>query len=212
MGGAQAEYPDHTITIVAHFAPGGSNDLLARLIASELGPTVHQNVIVENRPGANGNIGLTAAAGAAPDSYTLVVASGVVLINPNIRDTGYKMKYFAPAVYLGASPNVILTRRGSGIESIKDLVAKAKASPGKVTFSSPGVGSTSQLAVELLELRTGTKLTQVPFTDIPPAVALATARLTSASLNMHVVRGMGETVSPVSVTANQRPPNEDARF
>jgi tripartite-type tricarboxylate transporter receptor subunit TctC len=148
------------------------------LIASELGPALHQNVIVENRPGANGNIGLSAAARAAPDGYTLVVASGVVLINPSIRDSGYKMKDFAPVAYLGASPNVILTRPGSGIGSVKELIAKAKANPGKITFSSPGVGSTSQLAVELLELRTGIKLTHVPFQGAAPAAQAAAAGTT----------------------------------
>ena len=161
---AHAEWPnDRTITIVAHFPPGGSNDLLARLIASELGPALKQNVIVENRPGANGNVGLIYAAHATPDGYTLVVASGVVEINPSIRKSGYEMRDFAPVAYLGASPNVILTRPESGIASVQDLVAKAKTEPGKLTYSSPGVGSVSQLAVELLELRTSTKLVHVPY-------------------------------------------------
>ena len=177
-GSARAEWPDRTITIVAHFAPGGSNDLLARLIASELGPALKQNVIVENRPGANGNIGLTFAAHAAPDGYTLVVASGVVEINPSIRKSGYEMKDFAPVAYLGASPNVILTRPGSGIATIKDLIDKAKAGPGKITYSSPGVGSVSQLAVELLELRTNTKLIHVPFQGAAPAAQAAMAGTT----------------------------------
>jgi tripartite-type tricarboxylate transporter receptor subunit TctC len=175
---ARAAWPDHTITIIAHFAPGGSNDLLARLIASELGPALKQNVIVENRPGANGNIGLTFAAHAAPDGYTLVVASGVVEINPSIRTSGYEMKDFAPVAYLGASPNVILTRPASGITSVKDLIAKAKAEPGKITYSSPGVGSVSQLAVELLELRTDTKLIHVPFQGAAPAAQAAMAGTT----------------------------------
>jgi tripartite-type tricarboxylate transporter receptor subunit TctC len=177
-GSARAEWPDRTITIVAHFAPGGSNDLLARLIASELGPALKQNVIVENRPGANGNIGLTFAAHAAPDGYTLVVASGVVEINPSIRKSGYEMKDFAPVAYLGASPNVILTRPGSGIATIKDLIDKAKTEPGKITYSSPGVGSVSQLAVELLELRTNTKLIHVPFQGAAPAAQAAMAGTT----------------------------------
>jgi len=175
---ARAEWPDRTITIVAHFAPGGSNDLLARLIASELGPALKQNVIVENRPGANGNIGLTYAAHAAPDGYTLVVASGVVEINPSVRKSGYEMKDFAPVAYLGASPNVILTRPASGIATVKDLIAKAKAEPGKITYSSPGVGSVSQLAVELLELRTDTKLIHVPFQGAAPAAQAAMAGTT----------------------------------
>ncbi len=178
QGSARAEWPERTITIVAHFAPGGSNDLLARLIASELGPALKQNVIVENRPGANGNIGLTYAAHAAPDGYTLVVASGVVEINPSIRKSGYEMKDFAPVAYLGASPNVILTRPASGIATVKDLIAKAKAEPSKFTYSSPGVGSVSQLAVELLELRTGTKLIHVPFQGAAPAAQAAMAGTT----------------------------------
>ncbi len=175
---ARAEWPERTITIVAHFAPGGSNDLLARLIASELGPALKQNIIVENRPGANGNIGLTYVAHAAPDGYTLVVASGVVEINPSIRKSGYEMKDFAPVAYLGASPNVILTRSASGIATVKDLIAKAKAEPGKITYSSPGVGSVSQLAVELLELRTETKLIHVPFQGAAPAALAAMAGTT----------------------------------
>ncbi len=171
---AHAEWPnDRTITVVAHFAPGGSNDLLARLIASELGPALKQNVIVENRPGANGNIGLSYVAHATPDGYTLVVASGVVEINPSIRKSGYEMKDFAPIAYLGASPNVILTRPESGIGSVQELIAKAKANPGKITYSSPGVGSVSQLAVELLELRTDTKLVHVPYSGAAPAAQAA---------------------------------------
>jgi tripartite-type tricarboxylate transporter receptor subunit TctC len=151
---------------------------LARLIASELGPALKQNIIVENRPGANGNIGLTYVAHAAPDGYTLVVASGVVEINPSIRKSGYEMKDFAPVAYLGASPNVILTRSASGIATVKDLIAKAKAEPGKITYSSPGVGSVSQLAVELLELRTETKLIHVPFQGAAPAAQAAMAGTT----------------------------------
>ena len=183
---AHAEWPnDRTITIVAHFSPGGSNDLLARLIASELGPALKQNVIVENRSGANGNVGLIYAAHATPDGYTLVVASGVVEINPSIRKSGYEMRDFAPVAYLGASPNVILTRPESGIASVQDLVAKAKTEPGKLTYSSPGVGSVSQLAVELLELRTSTKLVHVPYQGAAPAAQAAAAGTTDlGSINI----------------------------
>ena len=183
---AHAEWPnDRTITIVAHFPPGGSNDLLARLIASELGPALKQNVIVENRPGANGNVGLIYAAHATPDGYTLVVASGVVEINPSIRKSGYEMRDFAPVAYLGASPNVILTRPESGIASVQDLVAKAKTEPGKLTYSSPGVGSVSQFAVELLELRTSTRLVHVPYQGAAPAAQAAAAGTTDlGSINI----------------------------
>ena len=179
-GQAHAAWPDRTITLIVIFPPGGSNDLLGRLIAAELAPALGQNVIVENRAGANGNIGLAAGARAAPDGATLVVASGVVLINPSVGRVGYDpAKDFAPIAYLGDSPNVILTRPASGIVSMSDLIAKAKAAPGKLTFASPGVGSVSQLAVELLKLRTGIDLIHVPFSGAAPAAQAAIAGTTA---------------------------------
>ena len=175
-GAARAEWPDRPITIIVHFAPGGANDLLGRLTANELSPVLGQGVVVENRPGANGNIGLTTAARATPDGYTLVVASGVVLINPSISKTAYDpLKDFAPVAYLGSSPNMLLTRPGSGIDTVADLIAKAKANPGKVTFSSPGVGSISQLAVELIKLRAHVDMTHVPYQGAAPAGQAAAA-------------------------------------
>lgn len=185
-GAAQAAWPERTVTILVHFAPGGSNDLLGRLIAQELAPVLGQSVIVENRPGANGNIGLSAAARAAPDGYTLVVASGVVLINPSVTKVAYDpVKDFAPVAYLGASPNVILTRPDSGIVSIQDLIAKAKANPGKINFASPGLGSVSQLAVELLKLRTGIDVVHVSYSRASPAAQAALAGTTEiASVNI----------------------------
>ena len=175
-GPARAAWPDRPITIIVHFAPGGANDLLGRLIASELAPVLGQGVVVENRPGANGNIGLTAAARAAPDGYTLVVASGVVLINPSIGKVAYDpIKDFAPIAFLGSSPNMLLTRPGSGISTVADLIAKANADPGRITFSSPGVGSISQLAVELLKLRANVNLVHVPYQGAAPAAQAAAA-------------------------------------
>ncbi len=171
---ARAAWPDRPITIIVHFAPGGANDLLGRLIASELGPVLGQNVVVENRPGANGNIGLTAAARATPDGYTLVVASGVVLVNPSISKVAYDpIRDFAPVAYLGSSPNMLLTRPGSGIGSVADLIAKAKANPGHINYSTPGVGSISHLAVELLGLRANVKLVHVPYQGAAPAAQAA---------------------------------------
>lgn len=171
MAPAQAAWPERTITIIVHFAPGGANDLLGRLIAAELSPILGQNVIVVNCPGANGNIGVDAAAHAAPDGYTLLVASGSALVNPSVRKVPYDLeKDFVPVAYLGASPNVILTNSKSGIEFIKDLIAKAKAQPDKFTFGTPGVGSTPHMAMELLMASAGIKLVHVPFSGLGPAV------------------------------------------
>jgi tripartite-type tricarboxylate transporter receptor subunit TctC len=149
------------------------------LLAAELAPKLGQNVIVENRAGAVGNIGLAAGARAAPDGYTLVVVTGVVLINPSVAKVAYDpLKDFAPVAYLGAAPNAIITRPASGITSIADLIAKAKADPGKITFATAGLGSVSQLAVELLKLRAGIDMTHVPYSGAAPSLQAALAGTT----------------------------------
>ena len=147
---AHAAWPERTITIIVPFPAGGPNDLLGRLLAAELSPKLGQNVIVENRVGAVGNIGLTA---------------GAVAYDP--------IKDFVPIAYLGAAPNAIIARPASGITSIADLIAKAKANPGKLTYASPGLGSVSQLAVELLKLRVNIDMTHVPFSGAAPALQAA---------------------------------------
>lgn len=176
---AHADWPERTITIIVPFPAGGPNDLLGRLLAAELAPKLGQNVIVENRVGAVGNIGISAGARATPDGYTLVVVTGVVLINPSVSKVAYDpLKDFAPIAYLGAAPNVIITRPASGITSIADLVAKAKANPGKLNYASPGVGSVSQLAVELLKLRANIEITHIPFNGAAPSLQAALAGTT----------------------------------
>ena len=150
---AEAAWPERTITVIVQFAPGGSNDLLGRILAAELAPVLGQNVVVENRPGAADNIGALAAARGASDGYTLAVLSGPILIQPNLAKVAYDpLKDFAPVAYLGASPNVILTRPNSGIANVAELIAKAKAEPGKINYSTPGTGSVSHLSVEFLKL------------------------------------------------------------
>ncbi|HXD45788.1 MAG TPA: tripartite tricarboxylate transporter substrate binding protein [Pseudolabrys sp.] len=178
-GEARAAWPERTITIIVPFPAGGPNDLLGRLLAAKLGQKLGQTVIVENRIGAVGNIGIAAGARAAPDGYTFVVVTGVVLINPSVTKVAYDpLKDFAPIAYLGAAPNVIITRPASGITSIADLIKKAKASPGKLNYASPGVGSVSQLAVELLKLRAGIDITHVPFSGAAPSLQAALAGTT----------------------------------
>lgn len=178
-GQAHADWPERNITIIVPFPPGGPNDLLGRLLAAELAPKLGQSVIVENRAGAVGNIGLATGARAAPDGYTLVVVTGVVLINPSVQKVAYDpLKDFAPIAYLGVAPNAIITRPASGITSIADLIAKAKKDPGKITYASPGVGSVSHLAVELLKLRAGIDMTHVPFQGANPSLQAALAGTT----------------------------------
>jgi tripartite-type tricarboxylate transporter receptor subunit TctC len=183
---AKAAWPERTITIIVQFAPGGSNDLLGRILAAELAPVLGQNVIVENRPGAGGNIGALAGARAAPDGYTLAVLSGPILIQPNLGKVAYDpLKDFAPVAYLGASPNVILTRPNSGIATVAELLARAKAEPGKINYATPGTGSVSHLSVEFLKLRAGIDIVHVPFSGAAPAAQAAIAGTTEiASVNI----------------------------
>jgi tripartite-type tricarboxylate transporter receptor subunit TctC len=179
VGQARAAWPERNITIIVPFPAGGPNDLLGRLLAAELAPKLGQSVIVENRAGAVGNIGLATGARAAPDGYTLVVVTVVVLINPSVTKVAYDpLKDFAPIAYLGAAPNILITRPASGITSVADLIAKAKKDPGKLTYASPGVGSVSQLAVELLKLRADIDMTHVPFSGANPSLQAALAGTT----------------------------------
>lgn len=173
-GQVRAAWPEHTITLIVPFPAGGPTDLLGRLLAAELSARLGKTVIVENRAGAAGNIGIAAAARATPDGYTLMVVTGVLLINPSVAKVAYDpIKDFESIAYLGASPNVIITRPASGITSIPDLITKAKANPGKLTYATAGVGSLSHLAVEFLKLRADIEMIHVPYTGAVPALQAA---------------------------------------
>jgi tripartite-type tricarboxylate transporter receptor subunit TctC len=176
---ARAAWPERTVTIVVPFSAGGPNDLVGRVLAAELSAKLGQNVIVENKTGAVGDIGIASVARAQPDGYTLLETTVVVLINPSVRKTQYDpLKDFAPVAYLGASPNAIITRPASGIGSVADLIARAKANPGKLTYATAGTGSVSQLAVELLKIRAGIDMTHVPFRGAAPSLEAALAGTT----------------------------------
>lgn len=169
---AAAGFPDHPIRIIVPFAPGGASDLIARVISVPLQQELGQPVVVENHAGANGNIGIGYVAKADPDGYTLLVASSVIFVNlPLQRPISLDpSKDFVPIADLGGSPDAITVRTESDIKDFSDLMKRAKANPGHITFSSPGVGSISQLGVELLGVRTGVKLSHIPYTGAGPAV------------------------------------------
>ena len=187
---ARAEFPDHPIRIIVPFAPNGGSDLIARVMSGPVAQELGQPVIVDNHPGANGNIGIGLVAKAAPDGYTLLVASSVIFTNAPLKRPGSldAEKDFAPVADLGGSPNAIITNVDSDIKDIKDLIKKAKAAPGKYNYATPGVGSVNQLAVELLDLRTGISLTHVPFTGAGPSVQAVLSNTTQlAAVNISAV-------------------------
>ena len=179
---ARAEWPERTITIVVPFAAGGPGDVVGRLVASELAKKLNQSVIVENRVGASGNIGLTTVARAAPDGYTLTAMSNVILINPAVGKTPYDpLTDFAPVAFLGGSPNAIIASPKSGISTIQELIDKARANPGKLTYATAGVGSVSQLAVELLKLRAKIDMIHVPYAGASQSLQAAASNTTNTA-------------------------------
>jgi tripartite-type tricarboxylate transporter receptor subunit TctC len=152
-----AGYPERTVKIIVPFAPAGPTDIMARVLSSHLGDAIGGTVIIENKPGAGGNIGIGAAAHAEPDGYTLLVTSSAYVVNPGLYE---KIPYdpykdFAPIAELGTSPNVFLANPKFGINSMAELIARAKANPNELNYASPGVGTTPQLSVELLKIVSG---------------------------------------------------------
>src|SRR5215217_7764681 len=169
--GASAAWPERPITLVVPFAPGGPTDIIARIISIALSQSLGQNVIVDNRGGAAGNIGMGQVARAAPDGYTLLLTSTAIAVNPALfKNLPYDpFKDFLPISELVNAPNVVVVRPDSGINTIADLVAQAKADPAKFNYASPGAGTKSHLTGELLKLRAGIQMVHVPFRGAGPA-------------------------------------------
>ncbi len=176
-GAAQAAYPERAVTLSVSFPPGGATDILARLLAPPLSEALGKPVVVENRGGAGANIGIGYVARAAADGYTLLVTSSAFVVNPSLyRNAPYDpFRDFTPICTLGASPNVIAVKPNSGIASLPDLIAQAKANPDKFNYASPGIGTTPHLAGELLKLRAGFEMQHVPFSGAGPATQAALA-------------------------------------
>jgi len=174
--GAQS-YPTKPIHLVAPYAPGGIADIAARLVGQKLTEALGQQVVVENRPGGNGFIGVTAVTRAAPDGYTLLVATaGDVTINPALfKDMPYDVdRDLVPITMLSDTPTVLAAHGEAPYKTVADVLKDAKARPGKIAIASPGNGSINQLAFEWMGLGTGTKFQHIPYKGgAPAATALA---------------------------------------
>jgi tripartite-type tricarboxylate transporter receptor subunit TctC len=166
-GAVQAqEYPTKPIRLIVPFAPGGLADTSARAVAEKLGARLGQSVVVENRPGASGNIGMQAVAQSAPDGYTLVLGfDGTVVINPHIfAKTGFDvLNDFAPVTKLGDATLLLVAHPSVPAKNIMELIAYEKTRPGTLSYGTSGTGGTPHLAGELLNQRTGTKFVHVPY-------------------------------------------------
>ena len=169
---AQAAYPDKPIHIVVGFPPGSTADLLARVIGPKLAEQMGQPVIVDNRPGAGSNIAAEAVARAPADGYTLLISTTAQVINPSISPT-LKFDFakdLTPVMLLAQNPVVLIAPANSAAANVRDLVAAARAEPGKLTFASSGNGTFTHLYGELFAQAAGIKLTHVPYKGSTPAM------------------------------------------
>ena len=165
-------YPSATVTIVVPFPAGGTADILPRLVANVLHAKWGQSVIIENRPGAGGNIGAEYVARANPNGYTLLASPpGPLAINQTLfKQLAYDATKFVPITILGSVPNVLIVSPKVEARSFQALIEQAKKNPGKITFASQGVGSTSHLTGHLFEMAAGINLLHVPYKGTAPAL------------------------------------------
>lgn len=166
------DYPSRPVRLLVPYAAAGPTDLMARLVGQKLTERLGQNVVVDNRAGASGNIGTALVMRSNPDGYSLLVHSSAYVVNPSLyRSAGYDaVKSFVPIINAGASPNILYVHPSFQVRTLKDLIAAGKAKP--LNYASPGIGTTPHLTVELL-LKTMNKLdvTHVPYNGAAPALS-----------------------------------------
>lgn len=169
---AQAAWPTKNVRIVVGFAPGGTTDVMARVIAQGLTEALGQTVIVDNKPGASGNIAAGEVVKATPDGYTVLVApTSVETANPSLfKSSILPSRDLTPVMGIGRTQMYVITRPGLEVKDLKQLVAMAKANPGKLSYASSGTGTPPQLAGELFKQSTGTFITHVPYRGAAPAL------------------------------------------
>ena len=208
---AQAQnYPTKPIHILVPYAPGGITDIAARILGAKLTEAWGQQVVVENRPGGNGFIAMTAAAKAAPDGYTLVMATvGDVAINPAMfKEMPFDVERdLAPIAMVRDAPMVLAAHAEAPFKSVAEVITAAKAQPGRLSVATPGNGSVNQIVLEWMALNTGTRFQHIPYKGGAPAAAalaggdIPLGVLASSSVAPHVTSGRAR---PLAVTMAKR--------
>lgn len=168
QSGGQAgigEYPERPLRFITGFLPGGVSDTIARIVGSKLGERLNQRVIIDGRPGAGGQVGMTLAANATPDGYTFYLGQPVITLSPLFKNKPPfdPIKAFVPVVHLGNGPTLLVVHPSLPVNSVKDLIAYAKSKPEGLLFGSSGAGSTNHLAGELFKVMASVPLVHVPY-------------------------------------------------
>ena len=192
------EWPQRTVRIVVPFPAGGSADLLPRIVGEKLAEKWGQPVVVENRPGAAGNIGATAVYQAEPDGYTLLSAPPPPLVINRLLypKLGFDSTRFVPITVIAAIPNVLLVHPKVQANSVAEFVAHVKANPGKLNYASQGNGTTSHLTAELFKsMAGGLQITHVPYKGTAPAGSRATTTGMSPTKVVRKLPGSGSSAS-----------------
>jgi tripartite-type tricarboxylate transporter receptor subunit TctC len=205
---AQQKYPTRPIRLMTAFAPGGGSDILARIIAPQVSEVIGQPVVVDNRPGGGGTLGAGIAIRAEPDGYTLIIVSGSFGANAALHDLPYdSVTDISPIILVGTTGLLATIHPSVPIKTLKELIAHARANPGKLNFGSAGVGGLGHLAQELFQLQTRIKITHIPYKGSGPVMnALLAGEVDSSFSSMvpsipHVKAGR---LRPLAVTIPKR--------
>ena len=205
-------YPTRPIRIIVAYTPAGTTDILARLVAQKMSESFGQSVIVENRPGANGNIGTEIAARATPDGHTITMGTAAThSINNTLypRLTWHAQKDFEQISLVAVVPNLLVVNNALPVKSVKELIAYAKANPGKLSFGSPGIGATAHLSMELFKTLTGTQMTHVPYKGSAGVLADVTAgqiQLAMDNIPVYLPQAKAGKIRALAVSSAQRVP------
>jgi len=174
---AAQQYPSRPVRMIVPFAPAGPTDVIARMMAQKMTETLGQNVVIDNRPGAGGNIGIGMVANATPDGYTLLVVSSSFVVNPGLyASIPYDPeKSFIPISNLAASPNIFVAHPTVPAKSMQELIKLVQGAPKKFSFATPGIGTTPDLSAVLFRLTTKTDVATIPYNGAGPAVGAVIA-------------------------------------
>ena len=212
VGPALAQpYPSRPVRLIVGFTPGGGVDINARLLAPKLAEYLGQPVVVENKPGASTNIANEFVAKSAPDGHTLLINTSAVAINMSLfRNLPFDtLRDFAPVSVVSESPNVLVVNAKLGVQNVNELLALARRSPGKLNYSSAGVGTTQHLAAELFKLRTRTFIVHIPYKGSAPSLgALIAGEVDLAFANIPAIQGhlKSDRLRALATAAAQRDP------